>query len=220
MGQWLPPWMGQWLGLGSPSFALPERPVYKLHWPNQMRKQRREEKNKFQWLPNKDSKTKTGAGLDKCSSIDYDESTREKKRHRAKIFSTNKKIRDVDWDRMIYVAVLLFSNGEPPTISDLLPPDPADLSRPPHIIPSGLCLWTLHIWKLASIKIVPMPGSWPVKQFPETLSRQEGVRKKKWRPRASYPLPRWQIYVCWQDCIFLRPFAPKRGGTYGQKRAR
>ena len=43
----------------------------------------------------------------------------------------------------------------------------------------GLCLWTLHIWRLAGITTVPMPGSWPVKQLPDTLSRQKGERGKK-----------------------------------------
>ena len=89
MGQWHPPWMGQWLGLGLP--------------PLQMREQRREEENKFQWQGTTEqgiqtsTKTKTGAGLDKCTRMDYDEPTGEKKTPSENFFN-KQEIRHVDED--------------------------------------------------------------------------------------------------------------------------
>ena len=73
-----------------------------------------------------------------------------------------------------------------------LPSDPTDPSRlPPHHpwFVNGLCLWTLHIWRLASIKTVPMPGSCPARQLWETLSRKKGVRKKKPLSMPMCPTP-------------------------------
>ena len=58
-------------------------------------------------------------------------------------------------------------------------------------------LWpgrTLHIWRLASIKTVPMPGSWPVKQLldlrPIAAKRREGKKKKKKKTRNGWLRPK------------------------------
>ena len=54
---------------------------------------------------------------------------------------------------------------------------PADY---PHILPDSLMHFALDFAHLETgqYKTVPLLGSWPVKQLPETLSRQKGVKKK------------------------------------------